>query len=95
MQSWYSANGMLLRKGAFSPTVRVMETGYFNSYITVTYLSPNAIYGGMESFRYVIDHPMEYDTITEKITYQMGLRNGPYSYQQNNLLQTTGFYKKR
>ena len=89
---WYNANGMLLRKGAFSGGAR-HGSWVFNSYTSTTYISEYNIYDGLESMRYLIDHPNEYDTVIEKITYQMGLRNGPYSYQQNDLLQTTGFYK--
>ncbi|MES2556473.1 MAG: hypothetical protein V4604_10005 [Bacteroidota bacterium] len=88
---WYSANGMLLRKGAFLDGAR-HGNWVFNSF-TVAYVDAYDPKDEFASFRYLIEHPLEYDTITEKITYHKGLRNGPYSYQRNDMVETTGFYK--
>ncbi|MDH4474676.1 MAG: hypothetical protein QE487_18875 [Fluviicola sp.] len=90
--SWYTANGMLLRKGTFSGGAR-HGSWVFNSYNLTMNITGYNIYDELESTRYLIDHSIEYDTVTENISYQKGLRNGPYSLQQNSQLQTTGFYK--
>ncbi len=89
--SWYSANGMLLKKGSFSNGSR-HGNWVFHSY-NAAYTDEYNYYNPHLSLHYVLNNPLQYDTVTEKITYNMGLRNGPYSFEQNGELHTSGFYK--
>ena len=89
--TWYTSNGMVLKKGTFSAGAR-QGNWFFNSY-TIAY---NVYYMGkdpLESIRLIIANELEYDTVTENITYHNGLRNGPYSYYRNSMVEITGFFK--